>query len=54
MTGYQKLDTKEGENEVFKLARARERKIRDLGVERCIKYASGKVLSEDTTVRERW
>ena len=29
---YQKLGTKEGENEIFKLARANERKTRDLGL----------------------
>ena len=34
---YQKLETKGGEKEVFKLARARERRIRDLGVVRRIK-----------------
>ena len=31
---YHKLDTKEGEKEVFKLTRARERKTRDLDVVR--------------------
>ena len=40
---YQKLGTKECEKEVFKLARARERKIRDFGVMRCIKDENGKV-----------
>ena len=34
---YRKLESKEGEKEVFKLARAKERRIRDLGVVRCIK-----------------
>ena len=51
---YHKLGTKEGENEVFKLARARERKTRDLGVVRCIKDEEGKVLTEDADIRERW
>ena len=32
---YQKLETKEGEKEVFKLARIRERRTRDLGNVRC-------------------
>ena len=48
---YQKLETKEGENEVFKLARARERRIRDLGVARCIKYENGRVLCEDAEIK---
>ena len=39
---YHRLGTKEGEKEVFKLARARERKTRDLGVVRCIKDEEGK------------
>jgi len=34
---YQKLESKEGEKEIFKLARVRERRTRDLGVVRCIK-----------------
>ena len=44
---YQKLGAKECEKEVFKLARARERKTRNLGVVRCIKDKNGKVLSKD-------
>jgi len=50
---YQKLETKEGEKEVFKLARGRERKTRDLGFMRCIKVENGKMLSKDTTIKER-
>ena len=46
---YQKLRTKEGEKEVFKLAR-----VRDLGVVRCIKDDNSKVLSEDVEIKERW
>ena len=34
---YEKLDSKEGEKEVFKLARAWERRIKDLSSIRCIK-----------------
>jgi len=44
---YQKLGTKEGEKEVIILARARERKTKELGVVRCIKDKNGKVLSKD-------
>ena len=36
------------------MAWARERKIRDLGVVRCIKDEEGKVLIEDVEIRERW
>ena len=48
------MATKEREKEVFKLARARERKTRDLGVVRCIKDEEGKVLTENDEIRERW
>jgi len=51
---YHRLETKEGKKEVFKLARGRERKTRDLGVIRCIKDENGKVLAEDTEIKERW
>jgi len=38
---YQKLETKEREKDVFKFARAREKKTRDLGCVRCIKGEDG-------------
>jgi len=47
---YQKLNTKEGENEVFKLARAMKRQTRDLNSVRCIKDEDGRVLIEDAKV----
>ena len=50
---YHRLDTKKGEKEVFKLARARDRRTRDLGVVRSIKDKNGKVLSEDAEINER-
>ena len=51
---YQRLNSKEGENEVFKLASVRERRTRDLSSVRCIKDEDGKVLVEDAKVQERW
>jgi len=45
-----RLEFKEGENEVFKLARGRERKLRDLDYVRSIKEECSKVLIEDTKV----
>ena len=50
---HQRLNSKEGENEVFKLARARERRTRDLGSVRCIKDEDGRVLVKDAKVQER-
>jgi len=49
----QKLGTREGEKGVFKLARLREKKRRDLRDIRCIKDEDGKVLVEETKIRER-
>jgi len=51
---FHRLETKEGEKDVFKLARARERRTRDLGVVRCIKDENGHVLFEDAEIKERW
>jgi len=51
---YRKLEAEEGGKEVFKLARAREKKIRDLESVRCVKGEDCKVLVLDTTIRERW
>ena len=51
---YKILESKEGENEVFKLARVRERRTRDLSSVKCIKDEEGNVLIEDTKVQERW
>jgi len=39
---------------VFKLARASEKKSRDLGCVRCIKGEDGNVLVEEAEIRERW
>jgi len=48
---YQKLKTKEDEKEVFKLARTKERRTRDLGVVRCIKDGNGRMLCEDVEIK---
>ena len=50
---YKKLDSKEGEKDIFKLAKARERKTKDLTHVRCIKDEEGRVLiaSEDIKTR---
>ena len=39
---------------MFKLARVRKKKPRDLGIVKCIKGEDGKVVVEDTRIRERW
>jgi len=50
---YQKLKTKEGEKDVFKLASAREKKTRDFRNVKCIKGDASKVLVEDEKIRKR-
>jgi len=51
---YQKLETKECEKDVFRLAQVKELKTRDLGNIRCIKDDDGKIFVEESKIRERW
>ncbi|KAM1087697.1 hypothetical protein ACFX2B_013050 [Malus domestica] len=51
---YKRLDTKEGELDIYKLARAREKKTNDLNQVRCIKDEDGKVLATENAVKDRW
>ena len=51
---YQKLDSKEGEKMVYKLAKARERATRDITQVKTVKDAEGKTLARDEQVRHRW
>ncbi|KAM2569161.1 hypothetical protein TB2_009302 [Malus domestica] len=50
---YKRLDTKEGELDIYKLARAREKKTRDLNQVRCINDQDGKVLATKNAVKDR-
>ena len=51
---YQKLDTKEGERDVYKIAKVRERKTRDFIQIRCIKDECNTVLVNDGEIKEWW
>ncbi|KAL6588053.1 hypothetical protein OROMI_001031 [Orobanche minor] len=51
---YARLDTKEGEKDIYKLARMRERKTRDIGKVKCVKDIDQKVLVQDKEIKERW
>ena len=44
---YQRLDTKEGEREIYKMAKIRERKTRDVDQVKCIKDGADQLLVKD-------
>ena len=51
---YTRLDRKAGEKRVYKLAKIREKKIRDFNQVKCIKSEDSKVLVKDEEIKERW
>jgi hypothetical protein len=51
---YRKLDTKQGENDVYKMAKLRERKTRDFNQVKCIKDETDRLLVKDDEIKNRW
>ena len=51
---YQRLDTKEGEREIYKMAKIRERKTRDVDQVKCIKDGADQRLVKDEEIKHRW
>ena len=51
---YKKLNTKKIEKDIYRIARIRERKTRDLYTVRCVKDEDQKVLVRDEKSKERW
>jgi len=51
---FEKLDTKEIEKDIYRIARIRKRKTRDLCAVRCVKDEDQKVLVRDEKSKERW
>ena len=50
---YQKLDTKEGEKYIFKLAKTRSRQKKNLGIVKFIKDEGGRVLLRQEDIKMR-
>ena len=50
---YEKLETKQGENEVFQLAKQRNRQSKDVQQVRVIKSKTGEILMEEEKVKQR-
>jgi hypothetical protein len=51
---YRKLDTKEGENDVYKMAKLQERNTRDFNQVKCIKDKADRLLVKDEEIKNRW
>ena len=51
---YEKLETKEVENEVFKIAKQRNRQSKDVQQVREIKSKTGEILMEEENVKQIW
>ncbi|XP_056684315.1 uncharacterized protein [Spinacia oleracea] len=51
---YARLYTKEGEKDIYRLARMRDRKTRDIGRIKCVKDVDQKVLVGDKEIKDRW
>jgi hypothetical protein len=51
---YEKLDTRDEEKNIYRLARFREKKIRDIGMIKYMKDDYYRVLVKDKEIRERW
>ena len=48
---YEKLETKEGENELFKIAKQRNKQSKDVQQVRAIKSKTGEILMEEEKVK---
>lgn len=51
---YNRLETREGERDIYKLAKERAVKKRDIVRVKCIKGENGEVIVDDTEIRKRW
>jgi hypothetical protein len=50
---YQQLSTKEGEKDIYRMAKSRERKMRDIIQVKCIKNETERLLTKDEDIKNR-
>jgi hypothetical protein len=50
---YQRLDTKEGKNDIYRMTKSRERKMRDIIQVKCIKDETEQHLIKDEDIKNR-
>jgi hypothetical protein len=48
------LGTKEGEKDIYRMAKSRERKTRDIIPVKCIKDETERLLTKDEDIKNRW
>ena len=51
---YRRLSTKKGEKDIYRMARARDRKTRDFNQVKCIKDEREQLLVKEDKIRHRW
>jgi hypothetical protein len=51
---YQRLGTKEWEKDIYRMAKSRERKTRDIIQVKCIKDETERLLTKDEDIKNRW
>ncbi|GJT16935.1 retrovirus-related pol polyprotein LINE-1 [Tanacetum coccineum] len=51
---YKRLDSKEGENDIYRITKARQRRKIDLGSVRFIKDEDGRSIVNEDVIRRRW
>jgi hypothetical protein len=51
---YQRLGTKEGEKDIYRMTKSRERKMRDIIQVKCIKDVTEQLVTKDEDIKNRW